>query len=873
MKNYYSLSIDEVLKDLKSSPDGLNDSQVIINQKKYGKNTLEETQKTSFLKKFFAQLSDIMVIILIISGIISIFIAIKYKNQQDLFEGILIIAICTINAFIGVIQEGKAESALEKLKSNSKSKVNVLRGGKISHINTDMLTVGDIVLLSMGDIVPADIRLIESQELMCDESVITGETQAVFKDSDAIFGADTLINMQKNMLFTKSVICGGKCKGVVTSVGKNTVIGNIATDINQEVKEQSPLQKNLNSLSQVISVIVLLICAVIYIIEVFKGKNSIIESFLTGITLAVAAVPESLPAVTSMIMALGVNRLSEEKAIVKKLPTIETLGCCQVICSDKTGTLTQNKMEVKSIFLPKDNMITLCRQKLSSDLDKLIDGMIINNGYMASGNNFVGESTEVALVNYARSLGLKFTDYKKYMVVPFSSERKMMTTLIKQKFYTSYTKGSLEKILSKSDYYLCGGVIEKLNDKKRQSFLSICDQMNNEGLRVLGFAYREYSDMPKKEETEQNLVFIGACGMYDPPRIEVYKAIQDSRNAHLKPVMITGDSPLTAYSIAKQIGICTSQSEVMTGQELDHLSDKTLDEVVTNYSVFARVVPSHKSRIVKSLQRNNKIVAMTGDGINDATSLKSANIGVGMGSGTEVAKSASDIIITDDNFSTIIKAIKEGRIIFQNIKKCLHFLFSTNIVEVLTIFITSLIYPQFDFLLPGQLLFINLVTDGFPAFSLGLEKAEKDIMNTPPRKNTKHIFDKKEIFCIGIEGMFQVFVIVILYIYCIKFFTPQIASTMCFFTFSIMQMNHSFNTKSSKSIFNKDIFNNKYLCLSYLFCMILNMVVAFTPAKDLFSLSSLTPLNWAVILVLSFSIIPFVELEKIIVNYKKSSKK
>ena len=873
MKEFHTKSIEETMKLLNTSEKGLKETDISNRIKKYGKNELEEEVRESFLKKFLRQLDDIMVKILIVSGIISISIAIWHKQYSDLFEGVLILLICVFNALIGVIQEGKAENTLEKLKHDTISHIKVRRNNEYKMIQVNEITVGDIVCLESGDIVPADIRLIKSSDLMCDESCLTGESHSVEKEANTICEPRSVISKHKNMLYSKSIIVQGQGEGVVVSVGKHTEIGKIAQNINSTQKEETPIQKSLNKLNGSISIIILVICAIVYVIEVFVGKSSMIDAFLTSISLAVAAVPESLPAVTSIIMAMGVGRLSKQKAIVKRLPTIETLGCCQIICTDKTGTLTANKMEVSEIFMPKLQTIMVSKKSNNVEIEKILKCMIINNNAVKTFNEIIGDSTERALLICAENFGYNIEDLRlkipNIYQIAFSSERKMMTTLVKEKFYTTYTKGSTENILKRCSYYYFGGNIEKLTQEKRKEFLHIASKMSSKSLRVLAFAYKEFSSKPEKADCEKDMIFLGLCGMYDPPRKEVYNAVQECFKAGLTPIMITGDSPETAYSIGEKLKICSSLEQVITGEELNKISESALMDRIDKYKIFARVNPEHKVKIVDCFQKKDKIVAMTGDGINDAPSLKKANIGVGMGSGTEVAKSASDMIITDDNFSTIVTAIKEGRIIFQNIKKTLQFLFSTNLVEVITIFITSLLFPKLEFLLPSQLLFINLVTDGLPAFSLGLEKAENNIMDLPPRKNANTIFEKKDIFSILIQAFYQVAILLTMYIVGISKLPLYTVITMCFFTFSIMQINHSINMKTSQSIFKTNLIDNKYFNFSFIFCISLNLILAFTPIGLMFSLVKLSLVQWIIVLIASLSIIPFVEIQKLVTSIKK----
>ena len=869
---YYSQKIEQVLTELRSSKSGLASHQVQEKTKTGQVNKLDDVKKPSFLSKFFAQFKDLMVIILIISAVISIVIALATKNYQNLFEGGLILFIVVLNATMGVVQENKAENALESLKKNTEPFCNVIRDGKIQNIKAQNLVLGDLVLLSAGNIIPADLRLIETYNLSVDESSITGESLAVEKNADVVLDKHTPLGERKNMAFSGSVVTYGRGVGVVTAIGKDTEIGKIAVMITSGKKELTPLQKSLNKVGQILSISVIIISIIIFAVEMIVPKSpNMLSAFMTAVALAVAAIPESLPATITIIMALSVQRLSKQNAIIKRMHAIENLGSCQVICSDKTGTLTQNKMTVKNVFY--DNILVSTANDndvVKKHFKEIIKTMVLCNNSEFVDGKIIGEPTETALFRFAMKNGFNVKELraenKRIYELPFDSKRKMMTTVNKTKDgLTVYAKGALDFLIGKCTKILSNGCVKELSQEHIKQIEKANINMAEKALRVIAVAYKPVESFDKNN-LENGLIFLGLVGMIDPPRKETKDAIKQCHRAGLKAVMITGDHAETAFAIAKEIGIASSKNQVLTGAELDKISDEKLAKVVGQYSVFARVSPEHKVRIVKAFKKNEKIVAMTGDGVNDAPSLKNADVGIGMGiSGTDVTKEVADMIVSDDNFATIILAVKEGRKIYANIQRTIQFLLSTNAVEVFTLFITSLFFPNFMFLLPSQLLFINFITDSLPAISLGLEPEEPDIMTTPPRDNKENIINLDIWKKILLQAGLQICLVLTIYVIGLKNFDEHVASTMAFFVINIMQLLHAVNLKSKQSIFKTKIFANKVFNYSFLIALSLVLLVAFIPPLSAaFGLCSLNFVQWLLVVGFSISNIIFVEISKYI---------
>ena len=882
MKNFvdaHTKNIAQIFKELGTSQNGLDDVEVKNRQAEGQKNYLEGEKKQSTLSKFFAQFKDLMVIILIISAVISITLAIVTREYQNLFEGGIILFIVVLNATFGVVQENKAENALEHLKKQSEPFCTVMRNGEQVSIKTKDLVLGDIVLLASGNIVPADVRLLQTNNLKVDESVLTGESLEVEKNADMLCEKNAPLGERKNMAYSGSVVCFGRAMGVVTSVGEYTEMGKIAVMISNGKKELTPLQKSLNKIGKIISISVIIIAVIIFMVEVTVPQNpNLLEAFLTAVALAVAAIPESLPASITIIMALGVQRLASQNAIIKRLHAVETLGSCSVICSDKTGTLTQNKMTVKELFFDNSS-VSIFDQKndIKFHYKQIINCMTLCNDCVFGNGQIKGEPTEKALFDYVQKSGFDINEIKfqnkRIAECPFDSTRKIMSTTNKTKDgIVCYVKGAPDFLLKKCKYILLNEKVEKLDEKLLKSIEKQNENMAQNALRVLCLAYRPIENYSQSNNYEEDLIFLGLVGMIDPPRNEVFDAIKKCKSAGLKPVMITGDHKETAFAIAKEIGIAKDKNQVLTGEELSKISDEKLSQIINKYSVFARVSPEHKVRIVKAFKRIDKIVAMTGDGVNDAPSLKIADIGIGMGiSGTDVTKEVADMIVSDDNFASIVLAVEEGRKIYSNIQRTIQFLLSTNAVEVFTLFLTSLFLPNFIFLLPSQLLFINFITDTLPAISLGLEKADDDIMKKPPRAEHSNIISLSIWAKILFEGALQIIIVMTIFVLGINKFDGKTASTMAFFCINIMQILHAINLKTNHSIFKKNIFDNRLFNISFVVSIVLILLVAFVPALSVaFGLVSLNLTEWLITLAFSFAIIPLVEIAKLI--YSKFEK-
>lgn len=875
---FHSIDVDKSLHEVKSSKNGLSEKEIESRTRNGVQNKLEDTKKQSIVSKFFAQFKDLMVIILIVSAVISISLALIEKKYGNLFEGGLIVFIVILNATLGVIQGNKAENALENLKKQAEPFCEVIRNGEIKSVRVEELVVGDIVVLNAGNIVPADLRLIETHNFKVDESSLTGESVAIEKNAEAVLDERTHLSERKNMAYSSTVATYGRAKGVVVAVGKNTEMGKIAVMITTGKKELTPLQKSLNKIGKIISIAVLVIAVAIFLVEMLVPQSpNFMEAFLTAVALAVAAIPESLPASITIIMALSVQKLANRNAIIKRLHAVETLGSCQVICSDKTGTLTQNKMTVKELYYNK-NMIVRATDSdsVQKHFKEIVADMVLCNDCEVVGGNINGEATEKALVRFAIDSG--FDAYhiknsnKRLFEIPFDSNRKIMTTVNKTADGIKvYSKGAYDFLIKKCSRILISGKVEPLTTEHLKSIEKANVEMGEKALRVLCLAYKNFGDKFDKtnEKTvEEDLIFLGLVGLIDPPRPETKDAIAKCHKAGLKPVMITGDHAETAFAVAKEIGLAQNKSQVLTGDKLSLLTDTQLEKDIGKFTVFARVTPEHKVRIVKAFKKLGKIVAMTGDGVNDAPSLKIADIGIGMGiSGTDVTKDVADIIVSDDNFATIIVAVQEGRKIYSNIQRTIQFLLSTNAVEVFTLFLTSLFMSSFVFLLPSQLLFINFITDSLPAISLGLEPAEPDIMERPPRDSKLNIISLDVWAKILYQATLQIIIVMTVFVVGIRYFDNKTASTMAFLCINLMQLLHAVNLKTSHSIFKTKLLANTVFNYSFIAGIALILLVAFVPPLRLaFGLASLNFVQWLIVLLFSISIIPFVEFAKFIVR-------
>lgn len=873
--NYHTVGKEEVLRFLESSKDGLSAKQVESRTHAEYKNKLQDEKKSLLITKFFSQFTDIMVIILLIAAVISLSLAIYQKNYSDLFEGAVILFIVILNATLGVIQENKAENALESLKKTTEPYCEVIRDGKRMQIKTVDLVVGDIAVLQAGDIVPADLRMIETHNIKLDESSLTGESVPVQKDENVQLADNCSINERKNMAYSGTVVTYGRGTGVVTAIGLDTEIGKISVMIQTGKKDLTPLQKSLNKIGKIISYSVLAISVAIFFLEIFFAhQESIIDAFLTAVALAVAAIPESLPAVVTIIMALSVQKLAGRNAIIKRLHTVETLGSCQVICSDKTGTLTQNKMQVKQSFYNGSFFNENKGHNFSSNqFINLLNNMVLCNDSTFNKRVAIGDPTETALINFASMCEQNVEEilkkYERIYEVPFDSNRKLMTTVNRvDGKIISYTKGSLDSVIKNCSKILLGGKVVKLTEEHIKALTDANKKMGSKALRVLAFSYREWEEFDESEKFEEDMIFLGLVGMIDPPRPETIDAIRKCFNASLKPVMVTGDHMETAFAIAEELGIASKRSQVIVGDEINGMTQNELVEKINRYTVFARVSPEHKVRIVQAFQKRGKIVAMTGDGVNDAPSLKIADIGVGMGiTGTDVTKQVADMIISDDNFATIIIAVEEGRKIYSNIQKTIQFLLSTNTVEVVTLFLACIFLPQYVFLVPSQLLFINFITDSLPAIALGLEPAEYDIMERPPRENTANILSDGVGAKILYQAAIQIVLIMIMYVLAIRFYSNIVATTMVFFTINFIQLFHSVNLKTKHSLRKINIFKNKAFNFGFIAGVAVIVLIAAVPFMTrLLGLTTLTSSQWIIVMSTSVSIIPLVEIAKFIAD-------
>ncbi len=871
--NFHNIEINKSLKQLDANKEGLSNNEAEKRLKEKGPNILPTQKPVSNLVKFLHQFTDIMIIILLIASAVSITVALVEKNYSELIDGFIILAIVLINAIIGFLQELKAQKEMKALLNMTKPKINVKRDNQIIEINVENVVAGDIVILEAGDIVPADLRLIDSHSLKCDESSLTGESVAAEKNHDVILKDQTVLGDRVNMAYKGSVVTNGRGQGLVVAIGAETELGKIASLLNQTKKEITPLQKNIKSISKIITAVVLAIAGAMFFIEIFSKPNpDIMHAFLISVAVAVAAIPESLPAVITIIMSLGVSRLSKKKAIVKRLHAVETLGSTQIICSDKTGTLTQNVMTVKSVFYNNTNK----EDKSNSHFDLLLKSMTLCNDGVKSGDKYIGDPTETALLAYANKFSINKQalekQYERVNEIPFDSTRKLMTTVNQDgQELTAYVKGAPDVILGRCTKILIDGKVQELSKKHKEEIIAANKQMGLSALRVLGFAYKPHKEI-NKTPTEQDLVFIGLAGMIDPPRKEAFEAVRLCKKAHMRAIMITGDHKDTAFAIAKEIGICDDASQIITGIELDKLSQSEFLQVIGNIRVYARVSPENKVRIVKTLKSLNKIVAMTGDGVNDAPSLKMANIGVGMGiTGTDVTKEVADIIITDDNFATIVVAVKEGRRIYANIKKTVAFLFSANLAEILSIFIATLIFPDLVFMIPVQILFVNLITDSFPAISLGLEKPEKNIMQVPPRRSKDTIFSNGTGIQIIVMGIVQSALIISSFFIGYQLTGDNlVATTMAFYTLNIVQILYLISIRINTNIFTTNPFTNKWIWISISCALSILTIIALTPIKSVLGLTAISLPLFGICLALSLFIVLANEITKFII-YKKQN--
>ena len=875
--NWFNKGVEEVEKELQTDlNNGLKTEEVEKRREKYGLNELKAKKKKSLFQKFLDQFKDFSIIVLIIAAIVSGVVGVA--EGEGVTDTIIILIVVIVNAVIGVTQEAKAEKSLEALQKLTDHASKVIRNGEVTVVPAKELVPGDIVVLDTGDYIPADLRIIEAVNLKSQEASLTGESVPVEKNTEKIEEMEVGIGDRLNMLFSSSLVTYGRGKGIVVETGMTTEVGKIAGMLDNTEEQITPLQEKLNKLGKTLGIAALAICVIIFIIGLIQGKEPI-HMFMTAVSLAVAAIPEGLVAVSTIVLAIGVQKMVKKNAIVKRLPAVETLGSATVICSDKTGTLTQNKMTVERIFINEETKdVDSYKDSNDLDLEKLVyANMLCNDTKISGDGSLTGDPTETALVDMGFKLDFAPSIYEEMPrvgEVPFDSDRKLMTTVneVNGK-YVVYTKGGVDELLARCNSYLLRGEIKPDLDNYSKLVRQKNEEMAKEALRVLACAYKELDHKPTDEEManiESDLIFVGMVGMIDPPREEAKKAVEKCKTAGIKTVMITGDHKITATAIAKKLGILENEDEAITGTELEKMSDEDLEKNVRKYSVYARVSPEHKVRIVKAWQKNGEIVAMTGDGVNDSPALKQANIGCAMGVvGTDVAKEAADVILTDDNFATIVSAVEEGRRIYDNILKVIQFLLSSNVGEIVVLFLATLCTPLFahwfgitdishlEILLPIHILWINLVTDSLPALALAFDPANKDIMNRKPTKPGKGVFTKGMTWRVIYQGVMIGLLTLAAFMIGLATTTEaidgltldeskiEVGQTMAFITLALSELVHVFNVRNNKvSVFKTGIANNKKLILAVVGSAALMFIILAVPfLREVFSIPHLPTQN------------------------------
>ena len=900
----YLNTIDECLEKTQSKKTGLSSAAAKKRLDENGKNELTPKKKRNSFLKFLDQFKNVLIIVLIISCFVSVAIGIVNKSYEEFIDAGIILIVVFVNALIGFLQEKNSEKAMESLQNLTKPYCEVVRNGKAINIKTEELVLGDIVVLEAGDVVPADLRLIESGSLKIVESSLTGESIPVEKDADAVLEENVSLAERANMAYMGTSVSYGRAVGVVVACGMDTEMGKITSALNDIESEETPITKRLKKTNLIITFVVLAICLVLFVVEIIRGAD-IFGSISMAIAIAVCAIPEGLPACNTVTMSLGVKRMSDQRAIVKHLPAVETLGSTEVICSDKTGTLTLNKMTVKKIFylggmceqlnsdnelptsvLTLDEVSQIHQDKFEEDrnFNEIIKCMLLCNDTRVKVDDgkleTVGDPTEIALVNFGYKYGISKENidgqFARLNEVPFDSERKMMSTIhdVDGKNIV-YTKGAIDSVLSRCDRILDDGKIRRLTNADKELIMQKNYEYASSALRLLAFAFKQVDKVgrPTSKNTEFDMCFIGLVGMIDPPREEVKDAIKTCKQAGITTIMITGDHKDTAFAIAKELGICSDEKRVITGKELDEIDDEKFEHLVNTFSVYARVSPEHKVRIVKALKANDKIVAMTGDGVNDAPSIKAADIGVGMGiTGTDVTKEAADVILTDDNFATIVGAVKEGRRIYDTLLKLLMFLLGTSIAELFALTVILIGFGDVNFFSAPLIMWINFVSDTFVGLALGFEKAESNVMKRKPVKNRGNLFKGD----VGINILASsVFVSVIMILmYCLTTFVFGFSSsevtTICFVYICLTELFHAYNIKSrTETLFNKNIFANKMLNLSFFVSAALTVLVVVVPLGPVTSALGISMINWwqwLIAIGAAILIVPYFEIVKFILR-------
>ncbi|WP_313629171.1 cation-translocating P-type ATPase [Enterococcus italicus] len=883
---FYAKSAEEALVALDSQADGLSDQEAAKRLEQYGSNELEAGKKTTILQKFLEQFKDLMIIVLLVAAVISAVVS------HEVVDALIILAVVIINAIMGVVQESKAEQAIEALREMSTPNANILRSGHSKSVSSHELVPGDIVLLEAGDVVPADMRLLEVSSLKIEEAALTGESVPVEKELTVLDGTDIGIGDRVNMAYSNSNVTYGRGKGVVVNTGMNTEVGKIAGMLANADETETPLKRNLNQLGKFLTIAIIIIAVIMFFVGTMINDQSWVDMLLTSISLAVAAIPEGLPAIVTIILALGTQVMAKRNAMIRKLPAVETLGATDIICSDKTGTLTLNQMTVEKLYFDQKQLAASDEIAKDNLAIKLMN--YANDTKFSKEGNLIGDPTETALVQFGLDKGFDIRQEGKVEPrvadLPFDSDRKLMSTIhqLADGTFLVAVKGAPDVLINRSTSIYQGGKEVPLDETQKAAILENNTSMAKQALRVLGVAYKIIPSLPEdrsSEVIENQLVFTGLIGMIDPERAEAAEAVRVAKDAGIRPIMITGDHRDTAEAIAGRLGIIKPGDDdaVLTGAELNNLSDEEFAKVVTQYSVYARVSPEHKVRIVKAWQNAGKVVAMTGDGVNDAPALKQADIGVGMGiTGTEVSKGASDMVLADDNFATIVVAVEEGRKVFSNIQKAIQYLMAANLGEVLTLFIATIL--AWDTLLPIHLLWINLVTDTFPAIALGMEPAEKNLMAHKPRGKQSNFFSGGVLSSIIYQGILEAATVLFVYWSAIQWpahtaenmiglTAAQLydlqhgdALTMAFATLGLMQLFHAFNVKSvHQSLFKVGFFKNKAFNYAILLSFVMMMIIIVVPGlNDIFRVTHLDTYQWGIVLGSSFAIIPVVEIIKAI---------
>ncbi|MCX7923737.1 MAG: calcium-translocating P-type ATPase, SERCA-type [Clostridia bacterium] len=863
-----------VLGYLNTSIDGLAEEEAGRRVQTYGKNELEEGERKTVLGMLLEQFKDVMVIILLVAAAISGF-------MHELADTAIILTVVIINAVLGVMQESRAEKALAALKKMSSPFVKVRRNGEVKQVKTEEIVPGDIVLLEAGDIVPADMRLLQVASLKIEEAALTGESVPAEKMTEKLEKADLVTGDRRNMAYSSSSVTYGRGMGVVTAIGMKTEVGKIAAHISKAEDKQTPLQRKLHEMSKYLTIGIVIISIFIFLAGILQGR-SYFEMFLIAVSLAVAAIPEGLPAVITIVLAMGVQKMAKRNAIIRKLSAVETLGSTEIICSDKTGTLTQNKMTVKEVYVDGSLRKVEDVSVENSSFKAFIQAMVLCNDSKVKrvdkhSLSAIGDPTETALVNFAVDKGI----YKDVMdkenprveEIPFDSERKLMTTINKvDGKLRSMTKGAPDILLERCSGVFVNGEVKPITKELSDAVAKANKSMASKALRVLAVAFKDIGEIPQKvtsQHVESELIFAGLVGMIDPPREEAKEAVRVCREAGIRAIMITGDHRDTAAAIAKELNIIKDDSEVITGSELNAIPDERFEKSVEKYSVYARVAPEHKVKIVEAWKKKGKVVAMTGDGVNDAPALKASDIGIGMGiTGTDVAKGVSNMVLADDNFATIVVAVEEGRKIYSNIRKTIQFLLSSNLGEVVTLFIATML--NWTILMPIHILWVNLVTDTLPALALGVEKAEKDIMKNRPRKANASFFSEGVGVSIVYQGILKGIITLLAYYIGIRLYTQDIAITMAFATLGLIQLTHSLNVRSNtKSLLTIGLFTNMYLIGAIAVSALLQLMVIIIPfLNDIFRVKQLNMQQWLIVVAAALAIIPIVELGKVIHNIR-----